>query len=974
MNCIGIDLGTCLSSVAVIGENGKPTALRVDTGSSSLIGDSYSIPSSVFIEEDGTILLGQAADNSRMKNPARYRKEFKRDLGTDEPYHVGDMELFPEDLYKEFLKYFKLKAEEAIGKAVDKAVISHPANFAGHKKELIKKSALQAGFSEVKLIDEPTAAAVYYSSKEKIENGQKLLVYDLGGGTFDVSLIVKEEKGFRPLTPPLGIDKCGGVDFQRKIYEDILDTFSSRLNEIISKRDMASRQLSSMLEGESIKLKHQLSSANEAQAQILLPPLEFQTYKITRGSFENKIRELIDNTCLRVTEIVKNAGLKMNDIDKVILVGGSSRIPFIENMVKKTTGKPVSKDVDTELIVCYGAALYGNSSKPLDKEEKLKKKVKEEQRLYDEGIEHYKAGRYIDALDCFNRSLAFKPLMETYNYKGKTLDALKRYEEAVESYDKCIKLDTSFPYSYNNKGTALARLRKYREAIECYNMAIKLKPDYNLAKDNKKIAEEKLNVQPYDAAKERLANRRKYQEEGEKLFKEKKYYEALNKFNAAIEIEPSQILMNYKGMCLHEQRKYQEALKVYDSIITNYPKDPYVYNNKASTLEELGRLREALQCAEKAIAIKPNESTFISNRTILKDKISEKADELYNKADKCYKNKEHNEALNFINQALDIKTTAEAFNYKGVILDEMKSYEEAVKYYDKSIAINPGRSYIYNNKGVSMLNLKRYEEALQCFNKALDIDPSSKLASDNKNIVMKIINENKVAVNADQLYEKGVELYNSKKYSEALECFDKVVVLSPSADAYNYRGLVLRNLNRYDEALENYNKALEINPKYALVYNNIGAAYHNQGKYEEALKYYYKALDLEPDLQLALNNKKLALEKVKKSGSGCFLTTAVCELLGKEDNCYELKTLREFRDSVLLKNIEGKKLVEEYYSMAPEIAIRLKMNQEREALAKMLLDEYINNIIELINKKEKEAAIEAYKAMVYYVKAELEVN
>lgn len=359
MHCIGIDLGTCLSSVAIM-QNGKPMALRIDTASSSLIGDSYSIPSSIFIEEEGRILLGQAADNNRKKNSLRYRKEFKRDLGTDEPYHIGDMELFPEDLYKEFFKYFKSKAEERLGGAVEKVVVSNPANFAGHKKELIKKAALFAGFTSVELIDEPTAAAVYYSSKEKIENGEKLLVYDLGGGTFDVSLIEKEGNSFKALTPPLGIGRCGGVDFQKVIYDDIKDTFSNEIAPILSKRDKLAKVISVMLEEESIKLKHQLSTANSAEASIVLPTGDFLEYKITRETFERKIQEYINATCSKVEEIVKNAGLKMSNIDRVLLVGGSTRVPIVEEMVKKVTEKTVSKDADTELVVCYGAALYGN--------------------------------------------------------------------------------------------------------------------------------------------------------------------------------------------------------------------------------------------------------------------------------------------------------------------------------------------------------------------------------------------------------------------------------------------------------------------------------------------------------------------------------------------------------------------------------------------------------------------------------------
>jgi molecular chaperone DnaK (HSP70) len=358
LRVLGIDLGTSLSSAAVI-EEGKAVPLRIGTAASLLIGDSYCMPTSVFIEENGTVLLGQAADNSRMKNPGRYRKEFKRDLGTSEPYHIGDMELFPEDLYRELLKYFRVSAEERLGGKVERVVVTHPANYAGYKKELIKKAALMSGFSEVELIDEPTAAAIYYSNKEKVEIGEKILVYDLGGGTFDVSLIEKTVSGFKPLTTPLGIERCGGIDFQRKIYENIISEYNDEIRPVVSSGTIGGRQFSFMLEAESIKIKHHLSISKKAEAVINLPgTFEFKTYEITREKFETMIKDDIEATCAKVEAIVNNAKIKMEQIDKILLVGGSSRIPYIEEMISKITGKIVSKDADTELVVALGAAIY----------------------------------------------------------------------------------------------------------------------------------------------------------------------------------------------------------------------------------------------------------------------------------------------------------------------------------------------------------------------------------------------------------------------------------------------------------------------------------------------------------------------------------------------------------------------------------------------------------------------------------------
>lgn len=380
LRALGIDLGTSLSSAAII-EDEKAVPLRIGTAASLLIGDSYCLPSTVFIEESGEILLGQAADNSRMKNPIRYRKEFKRDLGTSEPYRIGDMEFFPEDLYREFLKYFKAEAEQRLGGSIERVVVTHPANFAGYKKELIQKAGLMSGFSKLELIDEPTAAAIYYANKEKIEEGEKILVYDLGGGTFDISLIEKTGEGFKPLTAPLGIERCGGIDFQRKIYEDIITTFSDDILPVLSAGGIVAKQFAFMLETESTRIKHLLSTTVKAEAIINLPgTFQFKTYELTRDKFQSLIRDDIEATCKKIEDIVKNAGLQMKQIDKVLLVGGSSRIPYVEEAIRKITGRAVSKDADTELIVALGAAIYAGL-RISDREQKDKASLKNEDEI-----------------------------------------------------------------------------------------------------------------------------------------------------------------------------------------------------------------------------------------------------------------------------------------------------------------------------------------------------------------------------------------------------------------------------------------------------------------------------------------------------------------------------------------------------------------------------------------------------------------
>ncbi|QZY56860.1 Hsp70 family protein [Crassaminicella profunda] len=359
MSWLGIDLGTSFSSAAII-ENGKPVALKVAT-SRGFRGDSFSIPSSVFINDNGEILLGQAADNNRLKAPDRFKDEFKRDLGQKIPYELRGYKCLPEGLYKEFFKYFKIKAEERIGKTINKVVVTYPAKYAKYKKDLIEEAAKKAGFGTIKLLDEPTAAAIYYSTKENIKYGEKILVYDLGGGTFDVALIQKEKGNtYKQLTESLGLGRCGGIDFDRKIFKDMKNTFINSLQTTLSKGDINSDRLVTNMFQESIKVKHQLSTDKEAFTSIKIEH-DFEEYALKRENFEEMIQADIENTCKYIRDIVKNAGLEMKDIDKVLLVGGSTRIPYVKEMVEKTIGKKTNKDFDPELAICFGAAVLENN-------------------------------------------------------------------------------------------------------------------------------------------------------------------------------------------------------------------------------------------------------------------------------------------------------------------------------------------------------------------------------------------------------------------------------------------------------------------------------------------------------------------------------------------------------------------------------------------------------------------------------------
>ncbi len=375
---LGIDLGTSYSSVAAE-ISGKIEMIKVTTGANAF-GDSYSIPTAVCIDGSG-ILLGQAAHNKRKLSPASFRSEFKRDFGSTSPYLLGGEEYLPEQLYTEFFLYFKNTASEQTGEKVERVYITHPANYGNNKKRLIEKAANNAGLFDVVLVDEPTAAAAGYAQKSRIEEGDILLVYDLGGGTFDVALIKKTAKGYVHLTEPLGISMCGGVDFDRAIFDDIMFKLGQNPGFDIG-RLMQEKRFTAALSEICIQIKHQLTQT-ESHTEPIAVGFDYFDYTITRAEFEKLIRPYVASTCEKVRDILKNSGLVASDIDKVLLVGGSSRIPLVRELVQQTLQKNISLDADPELAICQGAVSLGLMQPGVMSEKRDEEKLQYIQRLVD---------------------------------------------------------------------------------------------------------------------------------------------------------------------------------------------------------------------------------------------------------------------------------------------------------------------------------------------------------------------------------------------------------------------------------------------------------------------------------------------------------------------------------------------------------------------------------------------------------------
>lgn len=368
---LGIDFGTCNTSAA-LSLYGTIRLLKEP------LKHGYSFPSSAYLTEGGELLVGQAAENNRMRDIRRYRREFKRALGIKEPYLIEERSLLPQDLIADILRKLKTEAEKIVAAlgygAIENAVITVPATYGPYKRELMQEAAKTAKFSSVNLLEEPVAAAIYYihHNKNKLQDGENILVYDLGGGTFDATLIKQEAGKYKIISTPTGLEHCGGTDFDRLIYEDIKNRCSEALRQQLNNK--VSWQARTTISKLCIEIKHQLSEAQEASIYI---PIKGEDYQLSRTAFNQMVAPFIDQSIEVCDQLIKGAGMDWQDISQVLLVGGSCRIVYVQDAIEKKLGHPPLLIDEPELSVCQGAAIYGTelNTKPKPIQEEIKKQT-----------------------------------------------------------------------------------------------------------------------------------------------------------------------------------------------------------------------------------------------------------------------------------------------------------------------------------------------------------------------------------------------------------------------------------------------------------------------------------------------------------------------------------------------------------------------------------------------------------------------
>lgn len=354
---LGIDFGTYYSSAALL-LDGELRRVKEP------VKHGHSLPSAVYLPENGEPLVGYAAINRRSKYPERFQDEFKRDLGSQEPYALG---MSPEELVVLVIRYLKREADKMLqGRSkpsLSSVIMTIPATYTSEKRKLMRKITEDAGFNQIELLEEPIAAAIYYAEKNQQTQEEITLVYDLGAGTFDASLIKKKGKDYQIIGIPGGLSQCGGSDFDRKIYQDFLTKCSEALRKRLDRRNQTadSYRMRVFVEDQCCQLKHQLSEFQEAE--ITIPGSSIEEYSLTRHEFNSMIAPFIEETIDCCDQLLRSAGMRWEQVNQVLLVGGSCRIPYVQEVITKAFGYPPLQVDDPELAISIGAAIYGDKLK-----------------------------------------------------------------------------------------------------------------------------------------------------------------------------------------------------------------------------------------------------------------------------------------------------------------------------------------------------------------------------------------------------------------------------------------------------------------------------------------------------------------------------------------------------------------------------------------------------------------------------------
>ncbi len=359
---LGIDLGTT-SSAAAINDGRAVRMLSVDHSAAV-------IPSVVHLDSDGTILVGGAAERRAITDPGGVAREFKRRFGDPQPLILSGTPVSANDLMLEMAKALVGIATDQLGEAPTEIIVCHPANWGSYKVGLLADTLENSSLPPHRLITEPEAAAIHYAAQERVGDGEVIAVYDLGGGTFDAVVLRKDAtsiSGWEVLGEPRGIERLGGIDFDVAVLHHVIEALSLDLDAFDSD-DPANQTAMTRFRAECRDAKHALSADVSATVPVLLPGYN-ETVRITRREFEALIDPAIGRTIDTLDVAVSTTGLEMASIDRILLVGGSTRVPLVAARLAAATQRPIMSDAHPKHAMALGAAAFGALDAPVVSED-----------------------------------------------------------------------------------------------------------------------------------------------------------------------------------------------------------------------------------------------------------------------------------------------------------------------------------------------------------------------------------------------------------------------------------------------------------------------------------------------------------------------------------------------------------------------------------------------------------------------------
>jgi molecular chaperone DnaK (HSP70) len=343
---LGVDLGTTFTCVAVHEGDGSRIVELTDRAAS--------IPSVVFLEESGAILVGDAAARRSVLEPGRSARAFKRQFGDTTPIFVGGSPYSADALTAELLKSVYELVTARMGEAPSAIAITHPANWGSYKLELLEQVVQRADLEGVVMLSEPEAAVLNYAENERVPVGSVVAVFDLGGGTFDASVIRKTDGGVEMLGKPEGLERLGGIDLDQMVFNFVVQNLDGAIDDV-DRDDEATMSALARLRTECVDAKVALSSDEAVSIPVMLPGIH-TSVRMTRAEFESLARPSLQGAVDALQRALRSAGVSADELTAVLLAGGSSRIPLVAEMVWSSLGRPVAVDAHPKHVVAMGAA------------------------------------------------------------------------------------------------------------------------------------------------------------------------------------------------------------------------------------------------------------------------------------------------------------------------------------------------------------------------------------------------------------------------------------------------------------------------------------------------------------------------------------------------------------------------------------------------------------------------------------------